>query len=343
MHCTLLIPDLFLPRETAETVTRGLHLPALTTLLARARAQRFAAITTEGWLCQAFEVERQHDWPIAPLTLELDGGDPGGAYWLRADPVHVEVERTRLALLDSALFDLTADEAQSLVQTLQDHFSRDGFHFHAPMPKRWYVRAAGARDLTTRGVREAAGQDMQRNLPEGADALSWHRVFNEAQMLLHEHPVNESREGRGELTVNSVWLWGGGTRPGVPGRPFDHVWSDDPVAAALGAAGDAHSARLPADAHEWLASAGASAVSSGLVVLDALRVPASYHDTDAWRHRLSALESSWFAPLSKAFRNRGLTGLALVVPAARDCWRFEIGRRDLLKFWRAPKPLSAYA
>src|SRR5688500_11585668 len=194
MHCTLLIPDLFWPRETADTVTRSLDLPVLTTLLARASAQRFAAITTEGWLCQAFEVERQHDWPLAPLTLERDGFDPADAFWLRADPIHIKVERDRLSVVDSTLFEISDEEARAFVEALDRHFSADGISFVWTTPKRWYARVARAPDLVTRSLREVAGRDVQRNLPAGADALHWHRVFNEAQMLLHGHAANAARE-----------------------------------------------------------------------------------------------------------------------------------------------------
>src|ERR1700712_2851344 len=81
MRCTLLIPQLFWPRDTAEMAGHGLELPSLAKLLARAQVERFPAISPDAWLCQAFEVEHQSDWPVAPLTLELDGGDPAGAYW----------------------------------------------------------------------------------------------------------------------------------------------------------------------------------------------------------------------------------------------------------------------
>src|SRR5688572_12740058 len=77
MQCTLLIPHLFWPRVTADAIERGLELPQLRKLLGRAQLERHSAITPEAWLCQAFEVERQQDWPIAPLTLALDGGEPG--------------------------------------------------------------------------------------------------------------------------------------------------------------------------------------------------------------------------------------------------------------------------
>ena len=342
MHCTLLIPGLIWPREIADTVLRGVDLPALTKLLARARMERFPAITPEGWLCQAFEVERQHDWPVAPLTLEADGGDPGDAYWLRADPVHIKVERDRLLLLDNALFDVTAAEAQSLVETLNGYFAGEDVSFHAPTPKRWYAKVARAPELVTRTLREVAGGDVQSHLPGGADALAWNRLFNEAQMLLHEHPVNAAREARGELVLNSVWPWGGGTRPAVRGRPFSFVYSDDPVAIGLGAAAEAHAAGLPADAAAWLRH-GDAGEGSHLLVISGLGTAAAYLDTDAWRERIAELERKWFDPLLGALGRGAVASVAIVAPGAETCWRFDVARRDLYRFWRAAKPLSAYA
>jgi len=340
MHCTLLIPGLFWPRVAADEVARGLEVPALRRLLARARVERYAAITLEGWLCQAFQVEREQDWPIAPLTLEFDGGEPAEAYWLRADPVHIEVGRDRLTLVDNALFDLTAREAQALVAALSAHFAADGFVFHAPHPKRWYLRLGRTPVLVTHSVNEVAGRDVKGYLPEGADALAWHRVFNEAQMLLHDHAVNQAREERGEPTVNSVWLWGGGRRQRTRGRPFDAVWTDDALTAALAARAAAAAEVLPTDATAFFAKAAAGA---HLIVLDAAAGAAAYGDMAGWRNRLAKLEAQWFAPLLSALRGGRIGGLAIVVPGPEACVRFELARSDLYKLWRSVKPLSAHA
>ncbi|HYH42508.1 MAG TPA: hypothetical protein VD867_11025 [Burkholderiales bacterium] len=344
MHCTLLIPHLFWPRENAEAILRGLELPALTKLLARARAERFPAITPEGWLCGAFEVERQHDWPLAALTLELDGVDPGEAYWLRADPVHIKVERDRLSVVDSALFDITDEEARAFVEALDRHFAADGLSFVSPRAKHWYVKVARAPDLLTRSIREVAGADVRPNLPAGADALRWHRVFNESQMLLHAHPANAAREERGEPVVNSIWPWGGGTRAAVRGRPFDHVWSNDASASALAVAAGAHAAPLPASAEALFAQAASDTHSgSHLLVLDTLSSAMAYQDMDAWRERLAAFEARWFAPLMAALGRGRISATAIVVPGEEACCRFDTARADLYKLWRTVKPLAAYA
>jgi len=341
MQCTLLVPHLFWPRDTADAIERDLELPALTRILARARAHRAAPLTSEAWLCQAFEVEPQQDWPVAPLTLALDGGEAGDRYWLRADPVHLKVERNRVLLVEPALFDVTIDEAQAFAGVLNAHFGEE-VSLEARAAKRWYVSAPAAPSLVTRAPHEASGQDVRSNLPTGADAPKWHRIFNDAQMLLHEHPLNEARAARGEAVINSVWFWGGGKRPRVPGRHFNAVWSNDALATALGAVADLATHDLPDAARSWFASAE-SRQGTHLIVLNDLATATRYGDADAWRTRAARLDADWLAPLAGAVRDGRLQRLVLAIPAATRSWRFEMTRSDLFKFWRPAKPLREFA
>lgn len=344
MQCTLLIPHLFWPGETAEAVGRGLELSALAILLARAEVERFPAISSEAWLCQAFEVERQRDWPIAPLTLALDGGEPGSAYWLRADPVHIKVSREGLHLVDSGLFDLSADEAQGFIDALNAQFADSGLTFVAPHPKRWYVRCGEPPAIATHAVSEVAGKEVQRHLPDGEQALDWHRKFNEAQMLLHAHPANEAREERGEPAVNSVWFWGGGTTPAVPGHHFATVSSDDTAATALAAAADIPVRALHPDGNTFVACASTTGSElPHLAFLPQLASAVTYDDAGAWRERIERLETDWFSPLLAALRSGRLAQIDIVALGAAHCCRFRITRSALFRIWRRPKALAAYS
>ncbi|MDB5922724.1 MAG: 2,3-bisphosphoglycerate-independent phosphoglycerate mutase [Betaproteobacteria bacterium] len=345
MQCTLLIPHLVWPGVTAAAVTEGLALPALTKLLARARVERTPPLTPEVWMCRAFNVERQQDWPIAPLTLAFDGAEPGTDYWLRADPVHLKVTRDRLALVDNALFGINEDEAQSLVLTLNTHFAESGIVFHAYHPKRWYVKLSSTPALVTHSVSEVAGRDVQRYLPSGGDALVWHTLFNEIQMLLHEHATNEAREARGEPPLNSVWFWGGGMRPAASGGHYEYLWSDNANATAIAAAAGTPTAAVPAKADEWLAGALHSRGASDrhLITMEDLATAYAYQDIDAWRSRIAALELQWFAPLIRALREGQFSQITLVALGDTHCCDFVVGRADLLKVWKRPAPLSTYA
>lgn len=345
MQCTLLIPHLLPPGGSGEDLCHGLALVELRRLLARSRHLTFDAIDTTAWLCQAFEVEKQLDWPVAPLTLAIDGGEPGNAYWLRADPVHLQARRDQLRLAESEMLGISKPEADELAATLNRHFADAGMTFLAARPGRWYLRLAQRPEISTCAPGTAAGGNIDAFLPAGADALRWHGIANEIQMLLHEHPVNAAREARNELTVNSVWMWGGGTKTAVPGRHFSAVWSDNVLAAALAAGADIHAAALPGHGSGWLDAArgdAACAEAHHLIVLEQLDAAAKYGNAGLWRENLVALERDWVAPLLAALRQRRISRIALVATGTRRCERFEAGPLDLLKFWRKPASLSAY-
>ncbi len=164
---------------------------------------------------------------------------------------------------------------------LNRHFGADGIEFCAPAPSRWHLRArARTPTLVTEPLAHALlNRSIKHHLPQGADALAWHRVTNEAQMILHTHPVNAAREARGELVANSVWLWGGGTLPARCIRPpYTSAWGGGHLTRALAvAAGIAHH-DLPATGVQWLA---ATSGADHLVVIDQL----GWRRLRARRHR----------------------------------------------------------
>jgi hypothetical protein len=341
MHCTLLIPNLLWPRDGGDEPYRDLEVPALTRLLARGRCTRLPPVSMEAWLCAAFEVERQQDWPVAPLTLMFDGGEPGVHYWLRCDPVHLRTQRSQLQLVDAAAWPLAPDEAQTLAATLNDHFAAQSLVFQAPRPGRWYLRLTRIPALSTHALPDAAGKDINGYLPEGEERMRWHQTLNEIQMLLHDHPVNQAREARNEPAINSVWLWGGGVKPAVPGRHYTSAWSDDALGCALPTVSGIPCLDLPGGAAPLMA-APASDAARTLAVIPQLRAAASGGDVEQWRAILQALEQNWFAPLHQALRERRIAALSLVVPGAGQCTRYDIASVDTWKFWRTPRALHAH-
>lgn len=341
MQCTLLVTDAWYPLDMVEHGIAAPTLAALQTLLARGTRQRRGAATLESWLCDAFGVARQSDYPVAALTLAFDGGNAGAACWLRADPVHLQAQRNRLVLVDSGAFRITTDEARQLTDALNRQFAEDGMLFHPLRPDRWYLRLEPAPPLVTTPLPEAAGRDIDALLPQGADALRWHARINEMQMLLSDHPVNDAREARGEPPVNSIWLWGGGTAPHSPQRPFTHVWSDDVTARALAHAAEIPHEALPPSAARWLEHAAPD--GRHLIVNDRLRGAAQYADYGSWLNAATVLDSEWLAPLIDALRRRRLSELVLWLPGAAFSYSCTITAADLWKVWRRARPLADYA
>jgi hypothetical protein len=343
MLCTLLLPDLILPRAVHSDAYRELALPALELVLARSDRIALAAQGYEAWLCEAFGIARQSDWPVAPLTRQLDGGDAASGFWLRADPVHLRATRDGVVLLDASVLAVQPHEAEALVAALNLHIANDAQQFFAPHPGRWYLRLAEPAQITTHPLLDAIGRDVKPLLPAGPQALHWHRMINEIQMLLHAHPINDTREQRGAPAINSIWLWGGGVLPEAAPGPFDVVWSGDALARALAQRAGLAAAQQADRAAQVLESADRNVHGERhLIVLDQLLPAARHGELLLWCERLQQLEEAWFAPLARAVRERRIRRLDIVAAGPDACTRFEITAPRLLRIWRTPKPLARY-
>jgi hypothetical protein len=248
--------------------------------------------------------------------------------------------RDRIILADDASFALSRDEAEQLADALNRHFHSDGMIFYPLLPQRWYLRLAAPADMRTHSLAETAGKHIDTYLPSGPDGMRWHTLSNEIQMLLHNHPVNEAREARGEMPVNSVWLWGGGTLPANVASPFGGIWTDEALARGLARAAKAPCSALPASAAAWLANVGNG--GEHLIVLDGLRGAAQYGDVHGWREGMEQLERDWFAPLAAMLKQGQVAQVSIAAIDTERCREFSVERNELWKFWRMRKPLTGY-
>lgn len=335
MHCHLLVSDLFWPAAAGTDPYGGLALPALETLLARGRRVRIPGGSLERWLAGRYRLADA--LPLAPFSLRGDGGDPGAHWWMRADPVHLELHRGELLLADASRLAITPEESREFVSALNSHFAGDGISFVAPHPQRWYVRTASEMRLRVTPTSEVAGRNVDARLPEGDDGARWRGIVNEVQMLLHQHPANEAREQQGRRAVNSVWVWGPG-RDGRPAAAFEALWTDHPLAKGLAAASGSAARPLPASGQPLLE---ARSSESHLVLL---ALPATaYGELAQWRDALATLERSWTAVLLAGLRDAALESLTLHGLGPDHGYSSILTWRDRLHFWRTRRPLQAYA
>jgi len=318
---------LFLPSSLPHAADELAALPGLARIVSRSKATIVAGRNLESVLLESFGVQRQRDWPVAPFGWVGEAGEPGQRYWLRADPVHLRAERDALLLVDARHFPLDAESAEALVQALNAHFESDGMQFFAPAATRWYVAVDQMPEIATASLRAATGRSIDPLLPAGADALAWHRHFNEIQMLFHSHPVNELRETAGHPTVNSVWFWGGGAISAAMPNAFSGVWANDPVARGLALVSGVGWAPLPSSAKQWLSQANQG---QHLLMLD--------HTGPG--NPIDRQERDWFVPLLGALRDRQLARLTLLAARGEETLRLELSAGDLWKFWRRAPELA---
>lgn len=208
--------------------------PQLARALGRADALDPAAAGREAQLLRHFRVLPTRI-PAAPLTRLLDARDAGLGSWVRCDPAHVRPEMSTARMLaHGPALELTQAEAEALVAPMRSLFGDFGMPISTPHPDRWYVHLAEAPQLPAMVPPEiAVGRDLLECLPPGPQGARWRQLWNDAQVILHQHEVNRRRAAAGKATVNSLWFWGGGNLPDSARSDATGVLSLDPVLQGL--------------------------------------------------------------------------------------------------------------
>ena len=330
MPLDLVVSDLLAPAATTK-----LRLRWLEKWIARADCERVDTRGASQWLASAFSLPSPA--PIAAISLAGDAARREGA-WLRADPVHLRIERDSVILHHPSILEVTAAESEALVAALQDFFRGDGLEFLAPVPGRWYVRTPEGELPETIPLEEAMLRNVFGLLPRGGRAINWGSVLTEAQMLLAGHKVNAGRERAGKPAINSVWFWGEGALPPRIDRPYDGIYADEPFARGLACLSDIPALPPLAGFAALLLQPRAR---NALVVIDALGAALGSGDLARWSDAAQTLDAQWFAHLGEAAARFG--ALRLVLPSDKDTLVARLRPTSRWRWFRSARPLATHA
>ncbi len=346
-HLTLIVPFSVPPGAGDDgrddvipgALLRQLELPALGKLLTRAtpgpRERHddpfLRSLPQERWLAAKTGLDTGRV-PSAPYMRLADSSAAAlaadGQSWACLQPVHIHAARDHLVLMPPAHLGIRPDEAAALHAAIEPLLQESGIALQTPCPVRWYLPESVFGPLEATTPLRAAGRNIDIWMQAGERARDWRRVQNEIQMTWFDHPVNQAREARGELPVNSVWLYGGGTLQAVP-RLADTVLSDDPFLAGLALAAGSRVLPVPAGLAGVAAPGG-----SALAMLELATEAHITEDWGLWIERMHALDADWFAPALEALAAGGIGGVTLVLGGENHFAEFTVTRADLRKFWR---------
>ena len=333
---TLIVPGLIWTRQALADLTCDLSLPAFATLLGRGRLQQHPPRGTAETLAEVAGLKAP--LPVAALRrlafrqhpASHDDGD-----WLCLDPVRLRLTERTMIVDDPRGLKLTAAESAALAASLAPILAELG-ELEAISSQAWHLRLSAGVSATAAftALPDAIGRAATA-LPLEPAYAPWRRAINEAQMLLHAHPVNQAREAAGQPPVNSLWPWGGGRLPEFDNGAGAHaaLWSDDPVAQGIARLLRIECTALPTR----FAGTGGRRT---LAVHDALEHPARTGDALAWRDELVRFEADWLAPALDALRGGRLDALRLLAPGELAAVDVQLRRHDLWKFWRKPGALT---
>lgn len=314
----IIVPFALPPAEHAKDLLATLQAPALARLLARACLQQrltsaaFApALAHECWLAKTTE----NSPPLAQTAMQQLGLKPDNGYWFMLQPASLHIARDHLVLTDLRQLAISDEESRQLFKTAEALCNESGMTLVHGNAHTWFLRADHWQGLKTCTPDAACGHNIDIWLPKGEGERDWRRLQNELQMSWHTDEVNEQRELRGALRVNTVWLWGGATDKAVVTAGLQTL-----AAAALRLATPAEPDNI---------------VPGQALLLDQLTAPALAGDWSQWLANYAALDSQWLAPLMTKLIN-GSAPLSLVLTDSSRLLQLQVSRNAMRKFWCQP-------
>lgn len=203
---------------------RDLDLPVLTRLLARLTSAEVQG-SDEYTLSPPHECALAHAWgwhgndgalPFAAAHAGADGIAVNALAWGELTPVHWHVGRDHISLADPQDLRLSESESRECLEAIRPLFESEGWTLAWGVPTRWYAAHDTLDGLPCASLDRVIGRNVDLWLHSHPQARLVRRLQNEVQMLLYTHPLNERRESRGELPLNSFWLSGCGRAQPVP-------------------------------------------------------------------------------------------------------------------------------
>ncbi|HUG25098.1 hypothetical protein [Piscinibacter sp.] len=169
--------------------------------------------------------------PWAARQAQADGVETGDRPWGLLTPVHWHVGRDHITLADPSALNFSDEASRQFIDAIRHLFESEGWTIAYGAPTRWYAAHDTLAGLPCASLDRVIGRNVDLWLANHPQARLIRRLQNEVQMLLYTHPLNDEREARGELPVNSFWLSGCGAAQPVANAAGMQV--DDTLRAPL--------------------------------------------------------------------------------------------------------------
>ncbi|MGM9484105.1 hypothetical protein ACS5PN_23120 [Roseateles sp. NT4] len=203
MH--LMIPHASALDDAARHAFSSLALPNLAAQLARLSP-------ADTWGSDEYAPQPPHHLALAALRGQAEPSAAAWAVdagpelsWALMTPLHLAVGTDGVDVLPPGALQLSESDAARFLALLKELWPEgEGWQWRLLDAQRWAIGHATALEgLSAASIERAAGRPIEPWLPQSRVLRRWQ---NEAQMLMHEHPLNVERESRGQHAINSIWI-----------------------------------------------------------------------------------------------------------------------------------------
>ena len=162
-------------------------------------------------------------WAMAALCRQAEFGDASDGLWLRADPIHLQVEMRGARVMAWDTLKLAEPESLAIENAIRPLFGDAGYGFERSSDGFFYIKIARGTPIPEfLPAPEILGADLFSILPHDK---KWTALFNECQVILHNLPLNVERIRKGQFAINGLWFWGLGRMPLQVRHPFMKITS----------------------------------------------------------------------------------------------------------------------
>lgn len=215
-------------------------------------------------------------------------GDKSGASSILIKPVHLKAD-----INNAIMFPLeNSDDIDKIINDLSSYF-KENCEIEALPDKSWLMHLHNCKPVVdVPHYLSALGKKVSHYLQQAKTSLQWFKLFNEMQMFLHQHEINQGRQQAGLPVINSLWCWGADA---WQGDQLDNtLWfSDDFLMQQLGRLYTGHALPLSALQDQELQS------DSIIVELSLLKALKGDSNKNLWQI-LMDVEKNCLMPLMKS-------------------------------------------
>jgi 2,3-bisphosphoglycerate-independent phosphoglycerate mutase len=152
--------------------------------------------------------------PIEAAAMGVDLGPNDIAF--RCNLVTLEWQDGSTLMKDYSAGHVDTQSAEQFVRAVDGALGRDGLKFHPGVSYRHLlVWQDGPLQAVTVPPHDRTGQKVDDVLQEGGASAAVYDLMRASWPVLAEHPLNQLRNHEGKAQVNSIWLWGQGTKPSL--------------------------------------------------------------------------------------------------------------------------------
>lgn len=154
--------------------------------------------------------------PLEAASIGIDMSDTDVAFRTNIITLTGEGDYEDLIITDHSSGDITTEEADQLIQAVNEAFADDKIKFYTGVSYRHcMIVHDGSTEYQLTPPHDVLSQRVGDHLPKGDGCEFITDMMKKSYEILKDHPVNKARIEKGLNPANTLWIWGQGRKPSL--------------------------------------------------------------------------------------------------------------------------------